>query len=152
MRWHDRAVSRLARNITGPMRNGKSGSWGALGNPGSVHSVAPPVEKSQSVWSMRTTEGSWRQRSVENVYQQSWLWEQRHRYDRWDETDGRHLWTESVSLGLHQDAREYSGGSSRGVTIRVYSRVPAKGDFGKRKRRLPIPNRWQCAWRHAKAQ
>ena len=88
----------------------------------------------QSVWSMRTTEGSWRQRSVENDYPQSWLWEQRHRYDRWNETDGRHLWTESVSLGLHRDAREHSAGSSRGGTIRFYSRVPAKGDFGKEKR------------------
>ena len=33
MRWNGRAVSRLARNITGPMRNGKSGSWSALSQP-----------------------------------------------------------------------------------------------------------------------
>ena len=64
-----------------------------LGSPGTslvlaVHSVAPPVEGKPSVWSMRTTEGSWRQRSVENVYQQSWLWEQHHRHDRWNEADG----------------------------------------------------------------
>ena len=90
--------------------------------------------ESQSVWSMRTREGSWRQRSVENVYQQSWLWEQRHSYDRWNATDWRYLWTEGVSLCLHQNAREYSGSSSRGRTIRIYSRVPSKGDFGKEKR------------------
>ena len=56
---------------------------------------------SQSVWSMRTWEGSWRQRSVENVYHQSWLWEQHHRHDRWNEADGRRLWAKSFSLSAY---------------------------------------------------
>ena len=58
--------------------------------------------QSQSVWSMRTTE---RQRSVENVYQQS---------------------------PMERSRRETS--SSRGATIRIYWCVPAKGFFGKEKR------------------
>ena len=36
---------------------------------------------------------------------------------------------ERLSLGLHQNTGEHSGCSSRGWTIRIYSCVPAKGDF-----------------------
>ena len=47
---------------------------------------------------------------------------------------GDSMWTKSISLGLHQNSGEHSVGPSRRETIRIYSFVLARGDFGKETR------------------
>ena len=62
--------------------------------------------ESQSVWSMWSTKSSWRHRCDEDGCQQPQFWTHSHRCDRWNEAEGRHLWVQSISLGLHQHAGE----------------------------------------------
>ena len=87
--------------------------------------------ESQSVWPMRTSEGSWRKgvkTSTSNPGSGN---------STTVTTDGTKQ-RASLSACIKTQENTYSGGSSRRRTIRIYSCVPAKGDFEKEKREYRV--------------